>query len=192
MTSAAAGGWGVLFPDPTDQRIDPQEDEQVEPRIDDAAAEVEVRKDGPDVGQYPKCPEQRAAKSGTDPEDHDQRDDAADRVREPCREFPDAERLHGDRLHPDEERRLLVERQVVDQGLRPVAGDEHFPRDLREVDLVPIEKMYRTKAGDEEQRRDYRDDQLDATRGRHGPKVAANAQRLPRMDHFTKPIRAKK
>src|SRR5690606_32238564 len=76
--------------------------------------------------------------------------------------------LHADRLQPHEQRRLLVKRLVVDLWPRPVAGHDHLPGDLREVDLVPIEEMHRAQARKEEKGCAENDVELDAQARWHG------------------------
>jgi hypothetical protein len=75
-----------------------QEDEEVEPGVDDAASEVELRQDGAHIGQGPKQAEQPAPQVPSDAEQRHQGDDAAQGVRQARGKFVHAEGRHAQGL----------------------------------------------------------------------------------------------
>jgi hypothetical protein len=144
----------------TDVRVETGEDEEVEPRVYDPTAEVQVGEDRTEIGQHPKQAEGPIAQTGAHAVQRQQGDGATDGIRQPRGEFTHPEDLHAQRLHPHEQGRLLVEGLEGDAGLERVAGHEHFPGDLREVDLVPIEEVHCTEAGHEEEQSECCDEEL--------------------------------
>ena len=155
-------------PGPLDELVDAQEDEQVEPRIDDAAAEVEVGQHRAQVGQRPKPPEHGAVQSAPDAEEHQQRHHPAEGVGQPGGELVHAEQLHGGHLHPEEERWLFPEGAEVHMHPRVVVQQEHLAGDLREVDLVPIEQVHGAQPRHEEQQRGGHQGEWDGEARVHG------------------------
>jgi hypothetical protein len=86
-----------------------------------------------------------------DAEYSQQGNDSADGVGEAGGELVDSEQFHRKHLHPDEQRRFFPERLVVDLHVQVVFCHDHFPGDLGEVDLVPVEQGYMAQEREEEE-----------------------------------------
>ena len=123
-----------------DCEIYSQENKQVKPGIDDAGFEIEEGEDGAGVDEYPDQSHFLVVNLFADAEEDEQRYDPADGVGEAGGEFVDAEKLHRKHLHPDEQGRLFPERLVIDLNVEVILRHDHFPGDLGEIHLIPVEK----------------------------------------------------
>jgi hypothetical protein len=153
-----------------------QEDAQVEERVDDARAEVEVREQTSGHGSAPQQPCANVVTTTTDLEDHQHREHADDGIGKAGRELVDAEDVHRQCLRPQEERRLLVERGIVDGHMHVVARDQHLARALGEVDLVPVKERYSPEERNEERERADGDGKTDGAEV-HDAKIRAPPER---------------
>src|SRR6266849_4439757 len=136
------------------ERDDSRKDQEIEKRVDDSGAEVQVRQERSAKRKRP--PQSKPAIDEPPPEeiDADQRDDPNEGIREARREFSDAKDPHRQRLNPHKERRLLGERLESDLHPPIIARDEHLARSFGEIDFVPVKKMQSSQPGDEAECRD--------------------------------------
>ena len=153
------------------QSINAKENKQVEPRIYDAAFEIQVCQECPGMDEHPPPCKTHVVQAPSDGEDHQERDDAADRIRKSRSELTDTEDLHGDDLHPKEQRGFLPERFVIDLHTHVILRLDHLACTLGEVDLIPVEKMHLSKGVDEQDRRGHRD------QGESGKACQSHAQK---------------
>ncbi len=130
----------VLLPIKQNDAQQPQKNEQVEPRVDDARLEVQVWQHRTQIGSRPQQPEARIVKLVAHPVQKDQGKHTADGIRKAGRVFVDPPQVHGSGLHPEEKRRFFPERQKINVHTQVVFEDDHLAGNLREIDLVPVKQ----------------------------------------------------
>ena len=129
-----------------------QEDEQVKSRIDNARFEIEMRQPGSSIQQHPPGGHLLINDAPAGIEQANQRNYACNSIREPCGVFVDAEQMHRNRLHPDEQRGFLPEGLVVYLHAQVIVGNDHLAGTFGKVDLVPIEQVHLAEKRKEQQR----------------------------------------
>ena len=142
---------GIGFQAAEVKLVDGQQHEKVEDRVDDTAAEVEMRREAPGVYEHHDPSGHGGNMPRANAVEQEECGKACQHIREARGPFVHAENLHAQGLQPDEQRRFFPEGLEVNLDELVIAGDYHFAGRFCKVDFVPVKQVHRAEKRNKEQ-----------------------------------------